>query len=130
MGPKIQGLRSDLTDDVNFHLSKSLKIFFFIKDHNLVFSALQHADDLERKVLDDEEILAPCPEEGFHTDEKEEMANYNEDEKPKIVPENVKFLRETIRHCRHFISMVANPQWQLLSMEIVSEAMLRIQLEQ
>ena len=58
------------------------------------------------------------------------MANYNEDEKPKIVPENVKFLRETIRHCRHFISMVANPQWQLLSMEIVSEAMLRIQLEQ
>ena len=76
--------------------------------------------------------LPSCPEEGFHKekDMEENEDLMNDDEEVKIIPENVKFLRETIKHCRHFISMVANPQWQLLSMEIISEAMLRIQLEQ
>ena len=75
--------------------------------------------------------LPSCPEEGFHTEKEEENEGLmNDEEEVKIVPENVKFLRETIKHCRHFVSMVANPQWQILSMEIISEAMLRIQLEQ
>ena len=114
------------------HLSKSLAD---PRRHSLMifylFSALKYSDDLEEKVLHDEmELPASCPEEGFHK-EKEDLAENDEaDEEEKVVPENVKFLRETIKHCRHFISMVANPQWQLFSMEIVSEAMLRIQLEQ
>ena len=75
--------------------------------------------------------LPSCPEEGFHTEKEEENEGLiNDDKEVKIVPENVKFLRETIKHCRHFVSMVANPQWQILSMEIISEPMLRIQLEQ
>ena len=107
-------------------LPATLMIFY-------LFSALKYSDDLEEKVLHDEmELPASCPEEGFHK-EKEDLAENDEaaeEDSVKVVPENVKFLRETIKHCRHFISMVANPQWQLFSMEIVSEAMLRIQLEQ
>ena len=98
---------------------------------NSFFLALKYSDDLEEKVLHDDMELPSCPEEGFHTEKEEENEGLiNDDKEVKIVPENVKFLRETIKHCRHFVSMVANPQWQILSMEIISEPMLRIQLEQ
>ncbi len=74
-----------------------------------------------------------CPETGFHDDKEKEEADTGEEisaDETKIITERVKFLRETIRHCRHFISMVACPQWQLLSMEVVAASIVGLVLEQ
>ena len=97
---------------------------------------------MEKKALADEDIdLIPCPEEGFH-DEKfreNDSAEENDDdslskndspETEVAVPDKIKFLRETIKHCRHFISMVAVPQWQLLAMEIVGISMIGLKMEE
>ena len=102
--------------------------------HNF-FVALMYKDELEKKALADEDIEnVSCPEEGFHNESTEK--NENDDDyisshdKESILPEKIKFLRETIKHCRHFISMIAVPQWQLLSMEIVGVSILGLQMEQ
>jgi hypothetical protein len=42
----------------------------------------------------------------------------------------ISFLRKTIEHSRHFISMVACPQWQLTALEIVANAVLIIKMDQ
>ena len=93
---------------------------------------------MEKKALADEDIdMVPCPEEGFHRKEGDgDSAEIDEgDDNPlsnqeSELPEKIKFLRETIKHCRHFISMVAVPQWQLLAMEIVGISILGLQMEQ
>ena len=92
---------------------------------------------MEKKALADEEIeRVNCPEDGFHKSESDIHEDHasssmeEEDESQQSLPENIKFLRETIQHCRHFISMVARPHWQLLSMEIVGEAILQIQMQE
>ena len=98
----------------------------------LLYLALKYNDELEAKVLADEDLeKIPCPEEGFHEQPQEDHeAMAVQDEKEEIVPEEIKFLRNTIEHSRHFISMVGCPQWQLLAMEIVGEAILLIEMQQ
>ena len=94
---------------------------------------------MEKKALADEDIdRIPCPEEGFHheNDSAEDSIKENDDDycllskNDSEVPDKIKFLRETIKHCRHFISMVAVPQWQLLAMEIVGISMIGLKMEE
>lgn len=99
-------------------------------------AALKYSQELEKRALadDDNMILEQCPEDGFHSQiSKEDQEDLNDDATEDLqndVPEYVKFLRQTIQHCRHFISMVACPQWQLLSMQIVAESILHIKMQQ
>ena len=80
---------------------------------------LMASDELENSFLEDTMEQSPCPEMGFHNEErKESLSSETEDETPKIVSDKIKFLRQTVEHTRHFISMVACPQWQLLSLGI------------
>ena len=105
----------------------SLILLFFM------ISALKYSRELEEKALADEDLeQVKCPSEGFHDQEKadqEELSEEDDEKKPDI-PEYVKFLKETIQHCRHFISFVGCPQWQLLAMQIVGEAILKIKMQQ
>ncbi len=74
-----------------------------------------------------------CPEDGFHHNDKDgnhDSTAFGDEAEKAPQTERVKFLRETIRHCRHFISMVACPQWQILSMEIVAASIVGLSLEQ
>ena len=48
----------------------------------------------------------------------------------KPVPDPIKFLQKTVEHTRHFVSMVACPQWQLTALEIVANAVLIIKMDQ
>jgi Fe-S-cluster-containing dehydrogenase component len=96
---------------------------------------------LEKKALAAEEEdcehfdNVKCPEEGFHGEKERRQDDDDEhnlgdgDDKQQETPERVKFLREAIKHCRHFISMVACPQWQLIAMEIVAKAILGLKME-
>ena len=79
---------------------------------------IKESDAIERKFLEDK-MNDHCPETGFHGDEedKHEEASYEtENEEKKVASDKIKFLRQTIEHTRHFISMVGCPQWQLLSL--------------
>ena len=80
--------------------------------------------------LDSDDVT--CPQEGFHEPSSDENCDdaVPDENDETIVPERVKFLRDTIEHCRHFISMVARPKWQLLSMQIVAEAILQLEMQQ
>lgn len=98
-------------------------------------AALKYSQELEKRALadDDDNIEEKCPEDGFHSEPclgEDQEKDQEMDEVEENIPENVKFLRETIQHCRHFISMVACPQWQLLSMQIVAESILHIKMQQ
>lgn len=95
---------------------------------------LVRSDEIDRRIMDDEEIsVEECPSEGFHDTIKVEERGMKEDEEEEssrgVVSERVKFLRQTVEHTRHFVSMVACPQWQLLAMEIVANALIVIQME-
>ena len=98
--------------------------------------ALKLSNELEKKALADEDIeTKECPKDGYHKAENdsnnEDHASMDEMNEPETeIPENIKFLRETIQHCRHFISMIGRPHWQLLSMEIVGESMLQVQMQE
>jgi len=104
-----------------------------------LIKALLYKDEMEKKALADEDIdHIPCPEEGFHDEKfRENDSEENDDDSlskndsPETeVPYKIKFLRETIKHCRHFISMVAVPQWQLLAMEIVGISIIGLKMEE
>ena len=78
--------------------------------------------------------MSPCPEGGFHSTEDTnpyETAedHFDEEDEPKVVSQKVTFLRNTILHTRHFISMVESPQWQLISLQIVATAISLIQID-
>jgi hypothetical protein len=80
---------------------------------------LQASDEIEQKYLEDQMEESHCPDSGFHSDIKDETASYEEDNATiKVVSDKIKFLRQTVEHTRHFISMVACPQWQILSLGI------------
>ena len=73
-----------------------------------------------------------CPEDGFHAEKKQEHEDDNpfqeeDNDTQKLVPLKIKFLRNTINHTRHFISMIERPQWQLIALEIVASSMILIQ---
>lgn len=77
---------------------------------------LMSSDEIQKKFLEDDMDEIHCPETGFHTDIQDENVSYDtENEEIKVVSDKTKFLRKTIQHSRHFISMVNCPQWQLLS---------------
>ena len=122
---------------------KKIQIFYLQKCKPSIllslFSALLYKDEMEKKALADEDIdHIPCPEEGFHdekfrendSEENDDDRLSNNDSPETEVPEKIKFLRETIKHCRHFISMVAVPQWQLLAMEIVGISIIGLKMEE
>ena len=122
---------------------KKIQIFYLQKCKPSIllslFSALLYKDEMEKKALADEDIdRIPCPDEGFHhenNDSAEDSIKENDDDcllskNDSEVPDKIKFLRETIKHCRHFISMVAVPQWQLLAMEIVGISMIGLKMEE
>merc|ERR1712051_147177 len=98
--------------------------------------ALKLSNELEKKALADEDIeIEECPKEGYHKAENDSNNEGHQSrdqvhEPATEIPENIKFLRETIQHCRHFISMIGRPHWQLLSMEIVGESMLQVQMQE
>ena len=76
-----------------------------------------------------DDVIKGCPPEGFHKQDQEGSAMaYGEDD-PKVIPDRIQFLRRVLEHVRHFISMVACPQWQLASLSIVADAVQIIQLE-
>ena len=78
---------------------------------------LLKSDDIERQFLE-EKMDEHCPETGFHRDEdKMDDASYDTDtENNKVTTDKIKFLKQTVEHTRHFISMVGCPQWQILSL--------------
>lgn len=66
-----------------------------------------------------------CPPEGFHKKAEADQDDPMDDDdpkEPKPISDQVKFLEKSIEHCRHFISMVGCPQWQITALEIVSTA--------
>ena len=78
---------------------------------------IKASDYLEQKFMEEGTEESHCPNTGFHNEEIEENVSYEtESETTKVVPDKIKFLRQTVEHTRHFISMVACPQWQLLSL--------------
>ena len=81
---------------------------------------LRSSDEIEKKYLEEDMEESHCPESGFHSEEYDQSASYDaEDEPIKVVSDKIKFLRQTVEHTRHFISMVACPQWQILSLGMV-----------
>ena len=75
------------------------------------------SDELERNFLE-EKMEYHCPETGFHQDDGDTLddASYDNDEVKKGTSDKIKFLKQTVEHTRHFISMVGRPQWQILSL--------------
>ena len=53
----------------------------------------------------------------------------SEEEDNRIVPDRVVFLRRTIEHTRHFVSMVNRPQWQLISLQVIADATGVVQMD-
>ncbi len=81
----------------------------------------------EQEALDEEQ---PCPEEGFHGEEKEEEdgASMEEEQKPKSSP-RVSRLRDVLGHVRHFVSMSRQPRWQVLAMDVVARSAAQLKLD-
>ena len=87
---------------------------------------LIRSDEVDKEDVDEE--IVNVPQEGFHGQETEAQAE-EETEEERPVPERIKLLKNTIIHTRHFISMVNRPQWQLLSLDIVANAIFLVKLE-
>ncbi len=82
----------------------------------------------EQEALDEEQ---PCPEEGFHGEEKEDedgASMEEEEQKPKSSP-RVSRLRDVLGHVRHFVSMSRQPRWQVLAMDVVARSAAQLKLD-
>lgn len=102
--------------------------FLFISSCNF-FSDLKDADNalnMDTEDLDNE----PCPPEGFHNRERDEVEGVDSDAVPPPPSDRVKSLRDVIDHTRHFISMVECPQWQILALDIVARCAKELAMEQ
>lgn len=70
------------------------------------------------------EDLEPCPEEGFHRAAEDGQAEQQPvDGDPGKGGGKKEVFEGIIDHCRHFVSMVKRPQWQILSLDIIAKCM-------
>lgn len=99
----------------------------------VIVADLLLSDEMEAKLrLDasDEEFLGKCPSGGFHKGAPTspvQDADHNTDDAASdegaAAPAKPSVMRTVVEHTRHFISMVSRPQWQILAMEIVADAL-------
>ena len=107
-----------------------------------VVLALKRSDEVMSEECDDLE-REPCPDDGFHGEERGDLRDAvadgdpgmgGEDEaeegNPKPPTERTKLLRDVLDRARHFISMVKRPEWQIVALDIVARSVKLLEMEQ
>ena len=98
---------------------------------NRYFSAdLKRADDLLSADDYADVDAVPCPDEGFHGKQNEDLDEDVDEEEKKVVDERTQILRQVLGHVRHFVSMVRRPLWQIVALDIVATCAELMKMEQ